>query len=175
VLGLVRAEDPPAVLLLNGRLCGVPCHVMIDTGASRSCASAAWLQQHGFFLQPCALVVARTVNSQQLTISRRFCASRALSFGNLRTTVQLLPMPTRFGGAQVLLGMDWLAACNAVIAVATRTVSITCAGRTTALRAAASLPSVSQAPSQVEYCTFTVAFLQQLCANSQFLSAKQAD
>jgi hypothetical protein len=59
-----------------------------------------------------------------------------------------------------------------VIDVAARTVSITRAGRTTVLRAAASLPTASRASTQVESCTLTVAALQQLCAAPQFLSEK---
>jgi hypothetical protein len=105
-------------------LSGVPCTVLVDTGASRSLANASWIAWHGLALQPYAPDVAKTVTNDTVAIDTVVQARRLLMIQRVKMSVQLLPLPNMFGHADIVLGMDWLSKHAAVIDTAARTCSI---------------------------------------------------
>ena len=98
----------------SGCLNGAKCQVLLDTGADRSFADAAFLRSNGFPLSPAsASLTAVTATGQQVTLDKLARARLRLD-KTYHSTVSLWPLENMLPGVQVILGMDWLR-CHAAV------------------------------------------------------------
>ena len=98
------------LIQLQGRLLGVPCSCLVDSGASGNFVSSAFVKQHRLALQ--ALAARQAVNladgSQQHAEGQLVAAPVTLS--TYSDTVDLVALP--LSGYDMILGMPWLEKVN---------------------------------------------------------------
>lgn len=91
-------------MVFDATLHGVPCRVLMDTGAAFSFADADWLASHGFTLQPDQPITVVTATSQRVTVHGVFRGE--LRLARVKTPVRLRSLPGLMPGVQVVLGGD---------------------------------------------------------------------
>jgi hypothetical protein len=150
-------------LVYSARLNGVPCRVLIDTGAATSFASAAWLSRHALPVHVRSPMQVVTANNVRLALS--YHAQASLRIGALQSQVVLTALPDMLPGVHVILGMDWLQQHVSTIDVRTGV----CTARSSA--GVCRLRPVRHVPAAVE-CGATR--LRELRGDPQLISAARA-
>jgi hypothetical protein len=156
-------------MLFRGKLAGVPCKVLMDTGAAYSFADQAWLQEHKFVLKPSVPVTVVTAASHELVSTNEARASLRLS--SIHTPVRVRPLPNLLPGVQVILGNDWLRTHSAHLDMGAQVCTILRGGKRLAIQPVPT-GNVHDA-THMSHCG--VAAMRQLRTTPTLISAKQVD
>lgn len=149
-------------ILLDARVSKIKGVCMADTGATHSIISDAFLARTGLNAVQAAMPLTIAVaGDTQLTLNKVIKAP--IQLGTARSTVTMYVMPTLLQGIDMILGMDWLTKHDAHIHTKDAKVTLTMQGKQHVITGKAH-----------NAAGLTVAALQALHANPQFISAKQA-
>ncbi len=152
-------------LVYAARVRGVPCKVLVDTGAESSFVNAKWLDKHSLPVHACSpiqVVTATNVN-MQLTLKTE---PYALRIGKHRSEVALISLPDMLPGVSVILGMDWINQHVSTINIRSGVCEVYDGAGTIGLQ------PVRCVPDAIECCA---ARLRELRGAPQFVSAKWAN
>jgi hypothetical protein len=108
-VGAATHEDG-LTFMFRGMFGGVPCRILMDTGAERSFVDDKFVQKHKR-LQPhlradaCDLVVRTATNE---LVQTTMCCAHVLEVQKVRVPSDLIALPGMMRGVDVILGTDWL-------------------------------------------------------------------
>jgi transposase InsO family protein len=157
------AQATGLTLVYSARLYGVPCRVLLDTGAEVSFVNSRWLRKHAAPVYFGAPMLVTTANNESMKLSVKSALS--LRIGNHQSQVVLTALPDMLPGVSVILGMDWLKQHVSTIDIRTGVCAVRSSAGTIKLR------PVRRVPDAIECCA---ARLRELRGAPQFVSAARA-
>lgn len=160
---LARVEHESGLsVLLDAKVSKIKGVCMADTGATHSIINDAFLARTGMTaVQAATPLTVSVAGDTQLTLNKVIKTS--IQLGTARSTATLYVMPKLLDGIDMIIGMDWLAQHDAHIHTKTSQITLTANGKQHIVTGRSQHTS-----------GMTVAALQALHANPQFVTAKQA-
>lgn len=153
---------PCSSIVMDVKVSKVSGSALCDCGSDFSHVSQSFASQAGLRVVKARTPLVITVADNTL-VTLTHVVKAPIQIGNLRSFITLYVMPNMLHTVDIIVGMDWLKAHNAVIHTADNVVHVTVNNRQHRLHGRFACPQ-----------TLNLAALQHLQAKPQFITAKQA-